>query len=671
MPTYKTPDVYIEEISIFPPSVAEVATAIPAFIGYTEKAKEKNAGDLDFTPYKISSMVEYAETFGGAPPVNVKSVNLNGDNSVMSYDIEDNYLMYDSLRMFFNNGGGDCYVVSIGDYNDAPNKQHFTKGIDSVKKFDEPTLFVFPDAVKLSPTDLGTIQGHALAQCARLKDRFVICDVKDVNGLDGTNPDPDVFRQEIGSKNLKYGAAYYPFLKANLGRNLKYRDIKDKVKKFSSTVNWKDLTDDTDVETLVDELNNVVDSAKKLESELHLFKSSESIDSLEEGFETFMNAFTTKVTNGDSASNVRPDLVDTVDYVYKVAHTFLDQLIKDSSPHLKDPVLTYARDKVTNNLLPEVQKLVALDKGAGEDNGSGKFYIHDTDFPNWDNTGHASWGYSGWGDFGADVSANTNDYPTDGSDSSKKIENMFYLKDTASDVFYSIVSAIRDILEEAHTLENTKETSLKLQLPPLKNVITTLNEDSSILPPSGAVAGIYADVDKKRGVWKAPANVSVSSVKGLTRKIDHFEQQDLNVDVQSGKSINALRTFTGKGHMVWGARTLAGNDNEWRYVPVRRLFNMAEESIKKSTYWAVFEPNDANTWVKVQTMIENYLTQKWREGALAGSKPDKAFFVKVGLGLTMTQQDILNGIMNVEIGMAAVRPAEFIVLKFSHKMQEA
>ena len=141
------------------------------------------------------------------------------------------------------------------------------------------------------------------------------------------------------------------------------------------------------------------------------------------------------------------------------------------------------------------------------------------------------------------------------------------------------------------------------------------------------------------------------------------------MDATAGKSINAIRAFVGKGTLVWGARTLAGNDNEWRYVSVRRFFNMVEESIKKSTYWAVFEPNDANTWVKVRGMIENFLTQKWREGALAGATTKDAFFVRCGLGVTMNAQDILEGRMNVEIGMAVVRPAEFIILKFSHKLQ--
>ncbi|HAX16792.1 MAG TPA: phage tail protein, partial [Leeuwenhoekiella sp.] len=192
-----------------------------------------------------------------------------------------------------------------------------------------------------------------------------------------------------------------------------------------------------------------------------------------------------------------------------------------------------------------------------------------------------------------------------------------------------------------------------------------------VLPPSAAIAGVYARTDANRGVWKAPANTSLNSVVGVTHLIDHDDQQGLNVDTVAGKSINAIRPFTGKGIMVWGARTLAGNDNEWRYVPVRRFFNMVEESVKKATEQFVFESNDANTWVKVRAMIENFLNLQWRAGALAGAKPNDAFYVRVGLGETMTAEDILNGIMAIEIGMAVVRPAEFIILKFSHKMQES
>ena len=191
-----------------------------------------------------------------------------------------------------------------------------------------------------------------------------------------------------------------------------------------------------------------------------------------------------------------------------------------------------------------------------------------------------------------------------------------------------------------------------------------------VLPPSGAIAGIYARVDRSRGVWKAPANVSLNRVSAPNVNIDHNEQQDLNV-TQSGKSINAIREFKERGVMVWGARTLAGNDNEWRFIPVRRFFNMVETSVKNAIGRFVFEPNDANTWVKIKTMIENYLTTLWRSGALRGTTPNEAFFVKVGLGETMSQDDVLNDKLIVEIGMAAVRPAEFIIFRFSQKMMKS
>ena len=191
------------------------------------------------------------------------------------------------------------------------------------------------------------------------------------------------------------------------------------------------------------------------------------------------------------------------------------------------------------------------------------------------------------------------------------------------------------------------------------------------VPPSSAAVGIYAAVDSTRGVWKAPANTTLNATSGLTVKINDAQQESLNVDTTAGKSINAMRIFTGRGIMLWGARTLAGNDNEWRYVSVRRFFIMIEESVKRSTMQFVFEPNDAGTWIRVRAMIENFLTLQWRSGALAGAKAGDAFYVKLGLGETMTALDILEGRMIIEIGMAVVRPAEFIILRFSHKMQES
>ena len=217
----------------------------------------------------------------------------------------------------------------------------------------------------------------------------------------------------------------------------------------------------------------------------------------------------------------------------------------------------------------------------------------------------------------------------------------------------------------------TNADPTKIDLEAYYSAKDALKKLSPTLPPTPAIAGVYARVDGSRGVWKAPANVSINSVYETTDFITDEEQGEMNMDPGSGKSVNAIRAFNGKGILVWGARTLDGNSNEWRYVSVRRLFIMVEESAKKASFPFVFEPNDANTWVKVRAMLENYLTLLWRQGALAGAKPEHAFFVKCGLGQTMTAQDILEGRLIVEIGMAAVRPAEFIILRFMHKLQES
>ena len=200
-------------------------------------------------------------------------------------------------------------------------------------------------------------------------------------------------------------------------------------------------------------------------------------------------------------------------------------------------------------------------------------------------------------------------------------------------------------------------------------IVAAINARKIVLPASVAMAGVLARVDRTRGVHIAPANVSVIGGKP-TLAVDDEKQRDLNMP-SSGKSINVIRPVTGRGKsIVWGARTLDGSSNEWRYINVRRYFNYAEQSIKQSTFQFVFEPNNKNTWERARSMIVNFLTSEWGDGALAGKKPEEAFFVNVGLGTTMSATDVLEGKMIFEIGMAVVRPAEFIILRFSHKMQE-
>lgn len=197
-------------------------------------------------------------------------------------------------------------------------------------------------------------------------------------------------------------------------------------------------------------------------------------------------------------------------------------------------------------------------------------------------------------------------------------------------------------------------------------IVAELKKSLVELYPSSSMAGVYARVDNARGVWKAPANVGLRSVKAPSILITESEQETLNVDSTSGKSINAIRNFEARGTVVWGARTLDGNSNEWRYINVRRLFLFVEQSTKNASQSVVFEPNTALTWNRIKGMISNFLTNLWRNGGLVGATTEEAYFVNVGLGKTMTTQDVLEGRMIVEIGLAASRPAEFIVLRFSH-----
>lgn len=188
------------------------------------------------------------------------------------------------------------------------------------------------------------------------------------------------------------------------------------------------------------------------------------------------------------------------------------------------------------------------------------------------------------------------------------------------------------------------------------------------LPPSAAVAGIYRRSDRERGVWKSPANIALQKASRPIVPITNSEQRKLNTDL-SGISINAIRHFPSKGTVVWGARTLDGSSNEWKYIAVRRCCNMVQASVEKGMQAFVFEPNNVAIWQKVRSTIENFLNTLWRQGAFAGNRQAEAYYVKAGLGQTMTQDDIKEGRMSVELGMALIRPAEFIILRFSQKMR--
>lgn len=713
MSAYKTPGVYIEEIVKFPPSVAQVETAIPAFIGYTEKAKKKEEDDLIMKPFRITSMLEYENYFGYADKeksigVKITDTKVNGvpnrDVLVTAPSKPSPFKIYYNLQMYFANGGGPCYIVSVNTYSNAIQKNSATPvllgdsdedlvgGLTEIAKVDEPTLIVFPDATSLNgDTDFYSLYNKALAQCEKLQDRFTIIDTYSDKEYDNKNP-IEAFRSGISSiKNeIKYGAAYYPYINTILN----YRTSKEDIN--------------------IVHINRNNPQAQN--------KITEGVNSVNSNLKGQVDA----VINGTPGPNYTGSLVGVYNYLYGSSDLNLNGSGVPASniPNFDVPKPQTLVDKV-KQLTADVKEVLDLKKSANKEANAAISALKDEvgtavdvsdieakllDFNNAfkDGSKDVEAIITALGKLTANLQNAIDDNSAakieniihkNSSNILKEIEKLFTAAVIASPVpvagnsslFDNVVSTFTDlrvaIIDDpstVNTLENIAldtnngelhgrnlESIEQLDNATYHQILAEIDALPLPLPPSSTMAGIYAKVDESRGVWKAPANVSLNYVVEPTIQVSHDDQQSLNVDVVAGKSINAIRTFVGKGNLVWGARTLAGNDNEWRYVSVRRFFNMAEESIKKATEQFVFEPNDKNTWIRVKAMIDNFLTQQWRSGALAGPTPEKAFYVNIGLGETMTAQDILEGNMIIEIGMAVVRPAEFIILKFSHKMQEA
>ena len=545
MATMKTPGVYIVEKSAFPNSVVEVATAVPAFIGYTAKA-DNSGKSLANTPWRITSMADFHKYFGFGPvpmfEVGVQekkaaggetkpkdkpekpaekaeetggnSFSFGGQEYQLS-QVSGKYFLYYSMLLFYQNGGGPCYIVSVGSYSDSPDFDSMQKGIDLLIKEQEPTMVVVPDAVLLKENCF-QLQQAALAHCGgKMKNRVAILDIW--NGyLDRQDPSGDCiagFRTDVGKNYLDYAVAYYPWVNTTI--------VQDKDLSYENIENKDDLKT-----ALLDELD---------------------ID------------------------------------------------VKDTD--------TPAEKAQKAKKAPQKETIVAI-------------------MTDWEN---------------ADSEENEG----------QKMKSV-----------------------EIETNKMMLNKSLVAMSPLFNTLLLEIKNRLNCLPPSGAMAGIYTMVDNSRGVWKAPANVSLNAVVSPAVNITHDEQEDLNV-TPMGKSINAIRTFIGEGTLVWGARTLDGNSLDWRYISVRRTLIMLEESIKLAAKAYVFEDNVATTWVTISSMISNFLTGIWKRGGLAGSTPKDAFSVFVGLGETMTPEDILEGILRVTVLVAMVRPAEFIEITFQQQMQKS
>jgi phage tail sheath protein FI len=498
MAVMKTPGVYIVEKNAFPNSVVEVATAVPAFIGYTEKAVNGNKSLLN-QPWRITSMAEFRTYFGNAPlpKFAVEESEATAANALLFngkyYTVkrQDAFTLYYNMLLFYANGGGPCYIVSVGDYSAGEiDKTKLEAGVEPLVKEQEPTMVVIPEAVNLTDKDnCYALQQAVLNHCGNvMKNRFALLDIYG-GEKDRKHPDGDmvnIFREAIGSNFLDYGAAYYPWLNTSIVQ----------------------------------------------ENEL-----------------SFLNL---------DVENLK----------------------------------TLLTDELSASAMPDAKKEQV------------KQYVD------------------------------------------------------------SLQAGLTDV-------ENATLHKVLSQVSPLyAQIIKEMRMSLNLLPVSAAMAGVYTLVDNSKGVWKAPANVSIATAVSPTVNISHEEQEDLNVPI-NGKSVNAIRFFTGEGIKVWGARTLDGNSLDWRYINVRRTMIMLEESVKNAAKAYVFEANVAATWVNVKSMISNFLNGIWKRGGLAGAIPDDAYSVSVGLGETMTSEDVLEGVMRITVLVALVRPAEFIEITFQQQMQKS
>lgn len=233
----------------------------------------------------------------------------------------------------------------------------------------------------------------------------------------------------------------------------------------------------------------------------------------------------------------------------------------------------------------------------------------------------------------------------------------------------AVAKIIATIQNQDNSLTIAQNNNALINVSPIySSIINHILSDANVLPPSGAMAGVITNVDNMIGPWEAPANTSIVGVSSLPISISESQQGNLNIDVVSGKSINAIRAFNGLGILVWGARTLDGNSQDWKYIPVRRTMIFLEQSCKLAAQAYAFQPNDKNTWEAVKSMIGSFLNSIWKQGGLQGASASDAFSVACGLGSTMTPEDIINGYMIITVKVALVRPAEFIVLTFQQQM---
>lgn len=524
-----TPGVYVRENNAFSSSVVAAPTAIPAFVGYTAKA-ERGHESLINTPHRVDSFKEFLNFYGRGPKISFSIKSKDNADYSLKLDPESQFHLYNSLRLFYANGGGPCYIVSVGNYSGGPKLKEMQAALEMLVAEQEPSIVACPDAVNLDPKECMELYRDMLTHCGRdTRDRFALLDIP--GGHQARSYDSkdiiNAFRDGVGHQNLAYGASYYPFLNTTVvsGSEISFRNISNK----------KELVKVLTQEAEIRYLGGV--------------QSSSSSSTTSSASSSSAKGSTSKTSSSKPAPKASVDV---------------DPRSKQKFEEIKKEI-----EKLTSN---------------------------------------------------------------DGSPS---------------------------VLDQ----------NLKAISSTYNAILRQIKEEVNVMPTVGAIAGIYANVDNAVGVHKAPANIGLNSVLAPSVNITGAMQEDLNLPV-NGKAVNAIRSFIGKGVLVWGARTLDGNSQDWKYINVRRTLLMIEQSVKSAVENYIFEPNTPQTWMKVRIAIENFLSSMWKRGALLGISPSEAYEVAIGIGDTMTPEDVLDGVMRISVFLSIARPAEFIEITFEQRMQE-
>lgn len=577
-----TPNVYITEIDAFGTSIVGVPTGVPIFIGYTQFASDPTTGQSLYNkPVQISSMSEYANYFGGAavqaftisppPPApttgsGTKAVTVtpsfwanttstSGSTApstpptpmlnpfmLAPVTVGAQFNLYWQLRLFYANGGGDCYIVSAGSYwtgenpltaadaaalgaptnkialgdpDNDPDAGGLLVGLNAAAYAKGPTMIVIPEGCQLYNAlaadpyaDYGTLIGAMLGQAAQLQDRVAILDLPGCMGADNLQAleaAQDTLATELAPyiANASYGAAYGPALNTSIVS--------------SSDILFTNLLSSDN-----SQINNI------LTTQATMLYSGKQLISVQQAIAA---AFPVSGGANTATASGDPGLVSVATSAGALS---VDNLLLNTLP-----------------IFAQIEQLIA----------------------------------------------------------------------------------------------------------------NTMN----VAPPSGAIAGVWNKSDVQTGVWNAPANIALASVVSPLYNMSDAEQGGFNVPT-NGQAIDIIRAQPGRGNVVWGARTLDGNSQDYRYIQVRRTLIYIEQTIKLALQSYVFAANDALTWTNVTSSISAFLTGLWQQGGLMGAKSSDAFTVNCGLGATMTAQDVLNGYMVVAVTLQMIHPAEFIELTFTQTM---